>query len=403
MIPLDLPRLRAAWAAHQGLLGPRARTVAATTALGWPRTLGGADSYLPYSARLAGFRREDLDSAAARGEVRVVPAVRGCIFLVPAADAGVCVRFAASLARKRTLRDLEKAGAAPDEAARVGAAALDVLADGPRGTDALRKALPAALLRPLGDAGKKVGISSVLPTALRILEFDGRIRRVPTGGLEAERYDWHVVTDPFAGAPDEDDAVGLAAAMLRLFLAQAGPATLDEFVAWSTAGKRDAKAALERVAPVAVRVEGWGEGWALPEHAAALADVRPADPDVVALISGYDPYVQLRASMAPLADAAHHNRPMPEWSGRAHRLADANSAETRLVVIGGAIAGVWDWDVDAREVVWATWAPGPRETIAREAERVAALFGELGHGRIFSLDTDAGARKRGAWVRGQQG
>jgi len=48
-------------------------------------------------------------------------------------------------------------------------------------------------VRSLGEKGKKLGLSSTLPPALRTLEFEGRIERTLEGGrLDSERYLWRL-------------------------------------------------------------------------------------------------------------------------------------------------------------------------------------------------------------------
>lgn len=51
------------------------------------------------------------------------------------------------------------------------------------------KAELGGAVRSLGEEGKKKGVSTMLPTALGLLQADGRIRRVPLNGrLDQQRY-----------------------------------------------------------------------------------------------------------------------------------------------------------------------------------------------------------------------
>ena len=87
---LTLSQARALWWQKQGL-GGRSSTAPIAARIGdsgWLRTLGGTDVYLAARARKPGMTRGELDAAVDRGELRVVPAARGCIYLVPSRFVG---------------------------------------------------------------------------------------------------------------------------------------------------------------------------------------------------------------------------------------------------------------------------------------------------------------------------
>ena len=91
-LTLDLDRARAAWSAHAGLESPSATPADAARAAGWARTLGGIDAYVALKARAPGLGRADFDAALAAGDVRISPAVRGCIYLVPGDQAPLALK-----------------------------------------------------------------------------------------------------------------------------------------------------------------------------------------------------------------------------------------------------------------------------------------------------------------------
>ena len=104
----------------------------------------------------------------------MVPAARGCMYLVARPQVALALRLAARLTLPRAEREHAKAGIRPREVEELAAAVRETLTrKGPLTTEALRKALPEGSVRSLGEVGKKVGISSALPSALRLLEFDG--------------------------------------------------------------------------------------------------------------------------------------------------------------------------------------------------------------------------------------
>lgn len=390
---LPLSRARATWLAHQGLTRPVSGSLAElVAATGWLRTLGGVEAYLAVDARRPGTPPDAVDAALAAAELQVLPAVRGCVYVLPRAHAALGLRFAASQARRRTWRDLEKAGVGPAEVAELQAAVRAALAVAPLGTDELRQALPKGTVRSLGEAGKKVGLSSPLPACLRLLEFDGALVRRPAARLDAERYRWHhAASDPFAGAPAEDDAAALVEGLLRAFFAQSGLTTLDAFVEWSGAGKKECKAAAERLGARPVEVDGLGPALLAP----GVEPAEEPDPDHVVFLPALDNYVVTRDGGRVLADPEHHARPVGTFGMRVQPLGAARIPDGRFVVRGGRIVGVWDWDPDHARVAWGTWSPVDRHpAMEAEAERVGAVLRALGHGLWFSLDTVDAQRAR---------
>ncbi|MSQ02162.1 MAG: hypothetical protein EXR71_09755 [Myxococcales bacterium] len=245
-------------------------------ATGWLRTLGGAEAYVAVRARRSRVSVLELNAALQSGELRVIPCARGCMYAVPADQAPWGLRFAASLTRNRIRKELDTVGVTPNERERLAGRVLSELMRAPCSTDGLRGTLKGEV-RGLGELGKKFGMSSPLPGVLRLLEFDGKIQRRPVGGIDNERYQWRAeLVDPFAAVPDEADAIALTAGMLRFWLPHAGPATLDEFVAWSGASKTMARAAAERVGVRGLNVVGLGSAMMMPD--AVLASQEPAPP-----------------------------------------------------------------------------------------------------------------------------
>jgi uncharacterized protein YcaQ len=402
--------------AAQGLSSAPGRTpagalerspVKALEETGFVRTLGGVDVYIALRARVPGMRRADLDGAVEAQQAQVVPAARGCMYLVPRRDVPISLRVASILSRSRDERDQEKAGIRPGEVEEVARAALETLRErGPLTTDALRKALPAGTVRSLGEQGKKVGVSSPLPGALRVLEFEGKVERtVENRRLDSERYLWRAAAvSPFDGArlPRlSDDPLDLYAGMARIFFHAAGIATQKDFAGWIGIAQRDAKAAIERLGLLPVEVEGIGDLHYMPEDGRDLAE---AGADAVALLSFEDNLIHLHGGLSLLTDEAHHGTVVPSWGmGRPSTLGEAKHLTLRSFVAEGKIAGFWEYDPDAREIVHRSFGPLAKATRARledaAADLARFLTEDLGHGRSFSLDTDEELRKRSARVR----
>ena len=127
-LTVSLERVRAHWHRKQGLDEPIQGSVEeVVAATGWLRTLGGVDAYLAMRARVPGMKRRQLDEAVEQSRLQVIPAVRGCIYLVPRPEVPLVLRIAEEQHRKRADREHEKAGIAPKELADVGEAVLKAL------------------------------------------------------------------------------------------------------------------------------------------------------------------------------------------------------------------------------------------------------------------------------------
>jgi len=405
---LSLEEARKVFVTAQGFPAPHERSITAVLEeTGFVRTLGGVDVYLAVRARVPGMRRADLDAVVAAGEAQIIPAVRGCMYLVPRRDVPLSLRVAEMLTRSRDEREHAKVGIRPGELEEIGAAVLQALGErGPLTTDALRKALPEGIVRSLGDIGKKAGVSSPLPAALRRLEFAGRIARaVESGRLDSERYLWRILErSPFDGVKLSGDPVELYAGLARIFFHSAGLGTQKDFAAWAGIPQRDAKAAMERADVLPVAVDHLPDLFYLLHERRALLDSSWGTSQPIALLSFEDNLVALHGGPALLVDKAHHAIPVPELAtGKIVPLGEAKHMTLRSVMAEGKIAGVWEYDPDARTVVTAGFAGLSKATHARldaAAEDAAHFLTEdLGHGRSFSLDTDDDLRKRSAQVR----
>jgi DNA glycosylase AlkZ-like len=371
---LTLVEARARWWQAQF---PTAATTTAIADTGWLRTLGGVDAYLAARARVPGLTRAALDGALAKGVLRVVPAARGCIYLVPRAMVADLMALNAPTWRAQAEKDLAKAKRTLTDVTELAPAVLATLAAGPLGTDAIRKAIPG--IPSFGEAGKKAGISSPLPLALRHLELEGAIERMPeTGRLDTERYLWRVAKTKLA--PSKDPLARLVAA----FLAFAGPATLAQIAAWSGRSQRDLKAALGDAVPVTV--EGLGEAWLARETP------QPDPPKGLALLAFEDNYL-VNHGLGAVTDPKHHAIRADIWGngGKPEALGEAEHMLSRTIVIDGLVAGFWEIDPRVDAGVWHAFSP-PSKALAKRLDAAvdaahAFLRDELGHARAYTLDT----------------
>lgn len=405
-VRISLDRARAFWHRRQGLAEAGQGTIEETLdATSWPRTLGGVDVYLALRARRPGMRRQELDGAVAQSRIQVIPAVRGCIYVVPRPQVPLVLRIAEEQARKRMDREMEKVGVKPSELADVGEAVLKALRKGPLTTDALRKALPEGVVRSLGEKGKKVGISSTLPPAIRHLEFEGKVERtLENGRLDTERYLWRLTPkNPFTGAKVPKDAAERYARLAEIFVRQAGPVTVSDFADWAALSQRDARAAIENLPAVPVAVEGYAdEAFVLEKDLAALKDAAPATS--VSLLSFEDNYLTIHGGPGLLTDPKHHSREVSRWgTTKGTTLGDVKHLLARSVLDGDRLVGFWEFDPSSGKGVFATFDPLPpkrKKAVQELAESTAAFLKEdLGHARSFSLDSMEQVQERADLIK----
>ncbi|NUP08501.1 MAG: hypothetical protein HOW73_20825 [Polyangiaceae bacterium] len=402
-----LEAARALWYTRQSLgPGPHEPLPKMIAKSGWLRTLGGADVYIAARAREPGMSRSDLDGAVATHALRVLPAVRSCIYLVPEEHASVARHFADGIWRKRTDREVVKAGTSWEEIRDVGDHVRAALERGPLSTHAIRKAFPPSAVRSLGPEGKKLGLSSPLPIALRDLELRGLIERTLEGGhLDTDQYLWREAqpTAPEAGHPTltEQD---LLDSIAKIFFSQMGPATVADFATWAGVSQSDAMAAIERIALLPVAIEGYTPVAYVDDTGfPALSQPAPLG-DHVTFLSFEDNLIVPHGGPGLFCDPAYHAIDVSSWGlSRPTTLGLAKHLSTRTILVGDKIAGFWELDPDAQEIV--TWMFDPNDRaltdhVESEATTLARfLFEEIGHARSFSLDTDDAVRERATSLR----
>lgn len=392
--------LRSAWCRHQRLgadLAPDARTV--LQQMGWVRTLGGVDAYLALHARAPRLTVDGIHGALARRDIEVVPAARGCIYLVARDDAPLARALARDLGAKRTARDLDKAGATVDEVERVKAAILAELSTGPQTTAGLRKRLPEGVVRSLGAKGKKVGLSSTLPPALRQLEFDGRIHRTPIDHqLTHEKYGWHINSDDLASI-DGRSAEVRHADLVRRLLGWLAPMSVDQLAAFTGLGKRAVTKALAGEDIV------WVDGEEQPKPLAVLAqqldDIRAPAPDRPVFLPGLDTLYAAHGGPRTFVHPDDADRPIAPWGRqRAESWGHVQHGLSRSIVQHGLICGTWEANPDDRTIAHAPFAPGlPADLDVGHIQHL--IWEAVGTANAFSIDNDARIHKRLAIVRSQ--
>ncbi|MFD5561235.1 DNA glycosylase AlkZ-like family protein [Kitasatospora griseola] len=370
-------KLRAWWAHRQWLDGgvhrgaSPAEVLAAT---GWARSVGGTAPYLGLFAR-AGLGRAAVDAALAAVEVQELPAARGCTYVLPAEDFALGLAAGAGVAETEIATAVRHLGVTRDEVEQLCLTVSELLSDTePLGPQQIRAAAgPAA--RPLGEAGRRRGVSTTLPLALGLLQARGLIRRVPVDGrLDQQRY----------GYLRWDQAVhGEAADLARRYFAWAAPASVRHFRWFSGFNAATAKAAL---APLELTRLPGGEllmpTELLDEWAAFTVPEQPA----YALVAGIDGLHLLHRDLARLVDERDAGRLAPA-SRTGRSFGSESDPSTHLVVDRGRIVGFWEYDPEQRELVHQLFVPMDAALRAGIDAVETFVREELGDARSFGLDS----------------
>lgn len=387
---------RSAGAAKAGGVG------AALAACGWINTAGSAGPYVALHAR-TGLGRAAIDRQVfALGVAADVLAVRAGNMLVPMPDVPLALAAGVDAQAARTAKLAKMAGVTAEEIAKLGAAVARAMKAGPLPPDELRAALPAELVRSLGEDGRKLGDLTTLPVALRDLQMRGIVRRLPVDArLDTAKFAYGLWAPPVVPV-----AIGAAGALnhqlAARFLGMAGAATVHDFAGWAGVTVGAARAAMAACGAVAVAVEDGPAGlFALAPAAESLAAAVEPPKSAAgrwALLPFRDPFLAQRAGVSALIDPRHASVKIGGWNGKSTPLGEVASLHHHAVICDGRLAGVWEYDAPEREIVIATFdklAPKPRAALAAVVEEMRTFIREdLGDLTFYALDHAAARAAR---------
>ncbi|MEQ4520229.1 crosslink repair DNA glycosylase YcaQ family protein [Pseudarthrobacter sp. B907] len=380
-------RLRA-WSWHrQGLDGSLAGCTAeqVLARAGWARSVGGANPYLTLFAR-AGIRRAQVDADVQAHRILELPTARGCTYVLGRDDFAWALRLGRDPA-EATFKVVGRLGVDRGEIALLEEQVLHVLAEAgvPLDPRQLKDELGDSV-RSLGEEGKKKGAATTLPTALGILQADGRIRRVPAAGrLDQQRYAY----EPWNLAPSDLSDEEIRAELIRRYLGWTGGATFKQSQWFTGFTVAQSKAALAALGAVEVATAVGGDPlWMLPDDVERLAAFEEPAEEQIQLLAGTDSLVLLRRNAAELL--AEQDRDKQALG----RLALQADLPDHPILDRGRIIGLWQYDPgQERLAAWVFGATTP--AVARRIAEVEAWIKEdLGDFRAFSLDSPSSRQKR---------
>ncbi|TAP43763.1 hypothetical protein EYS21_12680 [Arthrobacter sp. S39] len=382
------PELLRAWAWHkQGLDGTLqgADPADVFTTAGWARSVGGANPYLTLFAR-AGTSRAEADAAVLSLKIHELPAARGCTYVLGHEDFawGLQIGRDAAVA---PFRVLARMGVERGEITLLEEQIVHALGDAASPLDPKQlKDLLGDSVRNLGDEGKKKGAATTLPTALGLLQADGRIRRVPVNGrLDQQRYAY-TLWGLQPTAMDDDAARSL---LLERYLGWTGGATVKQSQWFTGFTLAHTKAGLAATGAVEVPATNGEVLWMLPDDVERLAAFEAPAEEQIQLLAGTDSLVLLRRNSADMF--AEQDR---DKNVLGSTLALQADLPDHPILDRGRIIGLWQFDpAEARIAHWLFDGPTPAAS-RRIAEVEAWIRDELGDFRSFSLDSPASRQDR---------
>ena len=316
-IPAD--QLRALRLRAQLLTGPRAVSVAAAAAhLGGLQAQAAPPARLAIRARTSGPTAADVDrGCAAGGGVTRTWAMRGTLHMVATRDVRWMADLLGPVFARRGQRRREQLGLDAAFCERALTALAGILAGSPPLTR-------AELVSRLAAEGLRIDPRTQQPPHLLGYAANrGLICRGPDGPAAEPTY---VLLDEWAaGAPSlgKDDAL---AELARRYLRGYGPASRDDFAAWSGLPAADSKRALDLIADDLMPVSADGA-----RLFAIAGDSLEGPGEVPPLLLGhFDPHLLGYRARGLVLDARH-----------ARRIQAGGGFVQPAVVIGGRVAGTW--------------------------------------------------------------
>ena len=338
---------------------PRADLVAVVSDLCCVQTQLSSAAELALWARVRGLTSEDVESALWRERSLVKTwCMRGTTHLLPAAEFPMYVAALRESAVARDRNWIARYGITEREMDAMADAVVDALASGPLA----RRELADRVVGLVGPKARR-WVEHSWGGIVRRPCFQGRVCFGAPQGREVT----FVRTDQWVAHKANLSPEDARTEMLRHYLRAYGPATSQDFLAWSGMAAKDVRSSWDSTSGIAeVAVEGQ-RAWMLREDLTQLS--RKEGRESVRLLPSFDTYLLGHRDKGHLVDAAHYKR--------VYRKAGWLSP---VVLVDGRVAGVWThrkirggWDV--RIEPFRPLTRLEREGIAAEVEDLGRFLG----------------------------
>ncbi len=364
---------------------------------GWQRSVGGASPYLGLFAR-TGAVRDAVDASIANLEIHELSSARGCTYILPQVDFALGLTVGTGFNETASMNTARKyLGVTDAEIAALGEAILNALETRPLEPKGIKDAV-GDKVRNLGEAGKKRGQGSTLSLSLGLLQTSGQIRRIPVDGrLDQQRYAYGLWTpSPLVGF--ELSREQAFTELGRKFFQWIGPATFANFV-WFVGLSQ--KACRDALAPLGlVPVEAGSEFLILPEDFDAMHALQVPSDHQYTLVGSLDPMLHQRRDLSMHLNQEDLKRNMI-GEKQLYELGSVMDLTNHPILDRGRLAGLWEYDQDAGEIVWMCF-DGQSAELQTAIDRTQTMIRDhLGDARSFSLDSSKSRQPKIAALRAE--
>ena len=282
-------------------------------------------------------------------------------------------------------------GVTDEEIDRLSAGVLTALNEGTLDPKALKEKL-GDLVRNLGPEGKKRGMTTTLSMVLVRLQTQGKIRRKSINGrLDSQRYAYVIWTEnPIEDAKmSKEEALKTFAAFYFEWIGPAAP----PFLQWMTGLGVKATSELIKTLDL-VPIEEGSEFLIFTKDIEEFKSFQiPTDP-IYQLVSGLDNSIHLRRDHRWLVDESDKGFEFLSDKGLGP-IGGVVDLSCNAILERGRLIGFWEFDFDAKEVVYRTFNGDRPEALKSEADKMTKFLNEgLGDCRSFSLDSPESRRPR---------
>lgn len=248
--------------------------------------------------------------------------MRGTVHLLPARDVALFVSALGLSQLRDHQRWLAKRGLSAQGLAKMSATVLEALEAGPL----TRKELGDRVTARLGLSAR-TWVEHGWGAFVKHLSYEGRLCFGPNRGQEVTFARLDSWLRDFVRVPVEEAQMGL----IRRYLQAYGPATPQDFAAWSGLPMQEVNPAWQRLDNelVCVSIEG-KKAWLLHNDLDEVQAQPPEDEEQVQLLPSFDVFLLSHRDKSHLVDAVHYKR--------VYRKAGWLSP---VVLVGGRAAGVW--------------------------------------------------------------